>query len=51
MELSDFKAKNNALLSVINGINIDQSIFMGIIDIISIVMGRLGIKVWLNDIL
>ena len=44
MELSNFNVENSTELSVVNEINIDESIFTNIIDIISNAMNRLGIK-------
>ena len=44
MELSNFKVENSTELSVVNEINIDESIFTNIIDIISNAMNRLGIN-------
>lgn len=44
MELNNFNVENSTELSVINEINIDESVFIEIIDIISNAMSRFGIK-------
>lgn len=44
MELSNFNVENSTELSVVNEINIDESIFTDMIDTISNAMNRLGIK-------